>query len=80
MWFPDVRKFDRHVAGISTVNLIGPDLSRDFHHGKWPRSLIIRIPDFRRDSRFPEMGNLTTRGLRHSDGLDLFRGFHHGKS
>jgi hypothetical protein len=27
------------------------------------------------DSRFPEMGNLTTRGLRRSDGLDLFRGF-----
>jgi hypothetical protein len=26
------------------------------------------------------MGNLTTRGLRHSDGSDLFRGFHHGKS
>jgi len=29
-----------------------------------------------RDSRFPEMGNLTTRVLRLSDGLDLFRSFH----
>jgi hypothetical protein len=26
------------------------------------------------------MGNLTARGLRHLDGSDLFRGFHHGKS
>jgi hypothetical protein len=26
------------------------------------------------------MGNLTTRGLRYSDGSDLSRGFHHGKS
>jgi hypothetical protein len=25
------------------------------------------------DSQFPEMGNLMTRGLRHSDGLDLFQ-------
>jgi hypothetical protein len=30
--------------------------------------------------RFPEMGNLTTHGLRQSDGSDLSQGFHHGKS
>jgi hypothetical protein len=33
-----------------------------------------------RDSRFPVMGDLMTRGLRQSDGSDLSRGFHNGKS
>jgi hypothetical protein len=33
-----------------------------------------------RDSRFPEMGDLTKRGLRQSDGSSLSQGFHHGKS
>jgi hypothetical protein len=33
-----------------------------------------------RDPRFPVMGDLTTRGLRQSDGLDLSRDFHKGKS
>jgi hypothetical protein len=28
-----------------------------------------------RDSRFPEMGDLTTRGLLKSDGSDLSQGF-----
>jgi hypothetical protein len=32
------------------------------------------------DSRFPEMGDLATRGLRQSDGSNLSRGFHIGKS
>jgi hypothetical protein len=33
-----------------------------------------------RDSRFPEMGDLTTRGLRQSDDPDPSRDFHNGKS
>ena len=43
-----------------------------------PETFTMKIPDLLRDSqyrdsRFPEMGNLTTRVLRLSDGLDLFR-------
>jgi len=33
-----------------------------------------------RDPRFPECGNLVTRGLRQLDDSNLFRGFHIGKS
>jgi hypothetical protein len=60
-------------------------------HDAWPPSIgrLRSIPGFSpwkipnscqqesrfRDSRFPEMGDLTTRGLRQSDGPDLSRGF-----
>jgi hypothetical protein len=49
-----------------------------FPHWKIPNS--CQQESRFRDSRFPEMGDLATRGLRQSDGSNLFRGFHIGKS
>jgi hypothetical protein len=65
-------------------------------HDMWPPSIerLRSIPRFSpwkipnscqqesrfRDSRFPEMGDLTTRGLRQLDGPDLSQDFHNGKS
>jgi hypothetical protein len=68
------RGISQHVTSLNRRSTIAP--------GFPPRKVTIPcLQDSRsRDSRFPEMGDLATRGLRQLDNSDLSWGFHHGKS